>query len=135
MFLTLSVLTFQLPLFLHQILIPWLLEAKLASINLINSLSVSLISVLPLIGLRSSFFDFLMLPLLLFGIKPCLMKLLLLKQNHTCDLIPPNPSQHLVGKKWVFKLKWAADDSIQRYKARLVARGFPQAPDIDFHET
>lgn len=56
-------------------------------------------------------------------------------RNHTRDLVPPDPQQHLVGNKWVFKLKRAANGSIIRYKARLVAKGFSQMSGIDFHET
>ncbi|KAI5334306.1 hypothetical protein L3X38_024439 [Prunus dulcis] len=43
--------------------------------------------------------------------------------------------QHVVGCKWVFKLKGKSDGSIERYKARLVAKGFHQQPHFDFDET
>lgn len=59
----------------------------------------------------------------------------ILTRDYTWELIPPNPHQHLVGNKWVFKFKQAVDSSILRYKARLVAKGFSQTPGIDFHET
>jgi len=36
---------------------------------------------------------------------------------------------------WVFKIKHNSDGSIQRYKTRLVARGFSQQPNVDFTET
>uniref|UniRef100_A0AAV1T1Q7 Reverse transcriptase Ty1/copia-type domain-containing protein n=1 Tax=Peronospora matthiolae TaxID=2874970 RepID=A0AAV1T1Q7_9STRA len=29
--------------------------------------------------------------------------------------------QHTIGTKWVFKIKREADESIEKYKARLVA--------------
>ena len=35
----------------------------------------------------------------------------------------------------MYKIKHNADGTIQRYKARLVARGFSQQPDVDFTET
>ena len=40
----------------------------------------------------------------------------------------------MVGCKWVFKLKKGADDTIPKYIARLVAKGFSQKAGIDFHD-
>lgn len=35
---------------------------------------------------------------------------------------------------WVFKIKMRPSGEISKYKARLVARGFLQKPDINFNE-
>ena len=40
-----------------------------------------------------------------------------------------------VGNKWVFVQKRNENNDIIRYKARLVAQGFSQRPDIDYEET
>uniref|UniRef100_A0A803PYW8 Uncharacterized protein n=1 Tax=Cannabis sativa TaxID=3483 RepID=A0A803PYW8_CANSA len=45
-----------------------------------------------------------------------------LVQNHTWDLVPPDPLYNVVGNKWVFKEKFNADGTVQRQKARLVAK-------------
>ena len=58
-----------------------------------------------------------------------------LMSNNTWQLVPWHYSYNIVGAKWVFKLKYNADGSIQPYKARLVAKGFHQNPGIDFNET
>lgn len=43
--------------------------------------------------------------------------------------------QNLVKCKWVFRIKYDKDGKVQRYKARLIAKGFQQRPDIDYTET
>jgi hypothetical protein len=41
----------------------------------------------------------------------------------------------MVGRRWVYKIKRRSDGDIDRYKARLVARGFTQQEDINYSET
>jgi hypothetical protein len=55
--------------------------------------------------------------------------------NHTWDLLPRPPHCNVVTGKWVFKYKFKADGSLERYKARWVLRGFTQRPGIDFSKT
>ena len=45
-----------------------------------------------------------------------------LTKNHTWDLVTLLPRQFVVGCKWIYKIKTRSDGSIERYKARLVAK-------------
>ncbi|KAE8678215.1 putative zinc metalloprotease EGY1 [Hibiscus syriacus] len=45
-------------------------------------------------------------------------------QNRTWSLVELPRDKSVVGCKWLFKLKRNPDDSIHRYKTRLVAKGF-----------
>jgi len=58
-----------------------------------------------------------------------------LLQNQTWDLVPRPRHANIVTGKWIFKHKFLADGSLERYKARWVLRGFTQRPGVDFAET
>jgi Reverse transcriptase (RNA-dependent DNA polymerase) len=54
--------------------------------------------------------------------------------NNTWTLVPSSPSQHVVGCKWVYR-KRKVDGSVERYKTRLVAKGYSQEEGVDYFET
>ncbi|KAI0993606.1 hypothetical protein K3495_g14578, partial [Podosphaera aphanis] len=55
--------------------------------------------------------------------------------NHTWrEEVAPN-GINTVGTKWVFSVKYKADGTFERFKARLVARGFTQQYGVDYTET
>jgi hypothetical protein len=58
-----------------------------------------------------------------------------LEENNTWTEVEPPLDRKVVKCKWVFKLKYKPDGSIERYKARLVARGFSQEYGIDYQQT
>ncbi|XP_075486450.1 uncharacterized protein LOC142526062 [Primulina tabacum] len=58
-----------------------------------------------------------------------------LKMNNTWNLVELPQGKTTVGCKWVFTVKYRAYGWIERYKARLVARGFTQTYGIDYTET
>ena len=58
-----------------------------------------------------------------------------LHRNGTWRLVPPRPGLNVIDSKWVFKLKHKADGSVDRYKARLFAKGFKQRAGIDYDDT
>lgn len=48
--------------------------------------------------------------------------------------MPRPKDKSIVSSKWLFKIKHVADGSIEKYKARFVARGFSQKEGIDYEE-
>jgi hypothetical protein len=57
-----------------------------------------------------------------------------LHANGTWVLEPPPTGAKTIPVKWVYKIKRDASGNIERYKARLVVKGFMQREGIDFNE-
>ena len=55
--------------------------------------------------------------------------------NKTWKEVVPPPKTNIVTCKWVFKVKTNLDGSLEKFKARLVARGFTQKYGIDYEDT
>ena len=55
-------------------------------------------------------------------------------ENQTWTIMELPPGQKAIGSKWVFKVKQKADGTIERYKARVVAKGYNQRPGYDYQE-
>ncbi|GJS39232.1 retrovirus-related pol polyprotein from transposon TNT 1-94 [Tanacetum coccineum] len=58
-----------------------------------------------------------------------------LESNHIWVLTTLPPNKHPIGSKWVFRIKYNANGSVEKYKARLVAKDFTQHEGIDYTET
>jgi hypothetical protein len=58
-----------------------------------------------------------------------------LKKNHVWELVDCPENVNVVTNKWVLRIKRKPDGTVERYRARLVARGFSQKHGIDYNET
>jgi len=58
-----------------------------------------------------------------------------LTERRTWTLIPHPRNTNIVTYRWIFTVKYKPVGTIDRYKARLVARGFTQTYGIDYKET
>jgi hypothetical protein len=55
--------------------------------------------------------------------------------NHTWELIELPPKIKPIGYKWIFKRKLKPDGTIDKYKARLVAKDYRQKQNVDYFDT
>ncbi|XP_020150741.1 uncharacterized mitochondrial protein AtMg00820-like [Aegilops tauschii subsp. strangulata] len=55
--------------------------------------------------------------------------------NKTWHLVPPSSNKNVIDCKWVYRIKKHADGTVDRYKSRLVAKGFKQRYGIDYEDT
>ena len=58
-----------------------------------------------------------------------------LQHTATWSLVPRPSGTNIVSCKWIFKVKQHSDGSLDKYKARLVARGFAQQYGVDYLDT
>ena len=56
-------------------------------------------------------------------------------KNRTWDLMDRPTKCKVIGTKWVYKAKYKSDGSLEKYKVRLVSKGFTQNKGFDFQET
>lgn len=59
-----------------------------------------------------------------------------LLENDTWDLVDLPKDRKAVGSRWVFKVKHHSDGRVERYKFRLIAKGYAQlyGADYDGHQ-
>ncbi|WJZ82183.1 hypothetical protein VitviT2T_001965 [Vitis vinifera] len=58
-----------------------------------------------------------------------------LQKNETWELVECPPGKKPVGCRWIYIVKYKADGSIERFKARLVAKWYTQTYGIDYTKT
>ena len=58
-----------------------------------------------------------------------------MQNNQVWNLVPLPEGKKPIGCKWIFKTKRDSEGNVERYKARLIDKGFTQREGIDFTET
>ena len=56
-------------------------------------------------------------------------------KNDVWEVVPRPTGKLVVTSRWLYKIKHFANGSVEKYKARFVARGFTQKEGIDYDET
>ena len=57
-----------------------------------------------------------------------------LQNNSTWEIVDLPEEKKTIGCKWVFTVKCKVDGSVEKYKARFVAKVFTQTYGIDYQE-
>jgi hypothetical protein len=55
-------------------------------------------------------------------------------KNDVWEVVPRPQGKSMVTSKWIYKIKHVVDGSVEKFKARFVARGFSQTEGIDCDE-
>lgn len=63
------------------------------------------------------------------------LEFLALVSNNNWELVLFTANMLVVANKWVFRVKFKANGYVDRYKVRLVAKGFQQTTSLDYFET
>jgi histone deacetylase 1/2 len=58
-----------------------------------------------------------------------------LMNNNTWHLVPPAKGRNIIDSKWVYKIKRKPDGTLDKYKARFVAKGYKQRYGVDYEDT
>ena len=56
-------------------------------------------------------------------------------RNSAWEIVPRPEGKSVVGSRWIYKVKQAANGSLEKYKERFVSRGFSQIEGIEYEET
>ena len=56
-------------------------------------------------------------------------------KNDVWEEVPRPHDRSVVGSRWIFKINYAADGSVEKFKAKFVAKGYAQKEGIDYEET
>jgi hypothetical protein len=56
-------------------------------------------------------------------------------KNDVREVVPRLEGKSMIGSRWIYKIKHAANTSVEKFKARFVAKGFSLKEGIDYDET
>jgi hypothetical protein len=52
-----------------------------------------------------------------------------LRRNHTWNIVDRHTERKILDSKWVFKIEWVSDGSIEKFNGRLVVKSYPKFRD------
>ena len=55
--------------------------------------------------------------------------------NDVWEVVPRPQDRSVVGSRSIYKIKYAVDGNVEKYKARFVANGYAHKEVIDYEET
>ncbi|KAH9328474.1 hypothetical protein KI387_000582 [Taxus chinensis] len=55
-------------------------------------------------------------------------------KNNSWQLVDLPPGKKPIGCRWIFKTKYKADETVDKYKVRLLEKGYTQKEGIDYEE-
>lgn len=58
-----------------------------------------------------------------------------MERTNTWTIVSFPKVHHTVSSKWVYRVKCKPDGTVDRYKTRIVAKGYSQQEGIDFSDT
>ena len=58
-------------------------------------------------------------------------ELIMIEKNKTWELVDRPNHKKAIGVKWVYRTKLNSDGSVNKYKARLVVKGYAQVFGVD----
>jgi hypothetical protein len=56
-------------------------------------------------------------------------------KNDVWEIVSRPEGKSVIDSRWLYKVKHATDGSIEKYKAKFIARGFSQREGVDYEET
>ncbi|KAE8718660.1 hypothetical protein F3Y22_tig00110004pilonHSYRG00060 [Hibiscus syriacus] len=62
-------------------------------------------------------------------------EILALESNNTWSLVPLPSNKTPIGSKWMYRIKYNSNGEVERFKARLFAKGYTQRELVDYVET
>ncbi|XP_075087863.1 uncharacterized protein LOC142169841 [Nicotiana tabacum] len=63
------------------------------------------------------------------------LEIVALEENKTWSIVGLPTGKTPIGYRWIFKIKYKALGQVERYKVRLVAKGYSQKEGMDYSET
>ena len=62
-------------------------------------------------------------------------EMMMILKNETWTLVDRPTNKKVIGVRWVYKTKLNTDGSINKFKARLIVKGYSQQHGVDFLDT